>query len=29
MQVINDSLAGLEPGEPQVQINLAGFAVAP
>jgi len=29
MQVINDSPAGLEPGEPQLQINLAGFAVAP
>jgi len=29
MPVINDSPAGLALGEPQVLINLAGFAVAP
>jgi len=29
MPVINDSPAGLEPGEPQLHINLSGFAVAP
>jgi len=29
MPVVNDSPVGLEPGEPQVHINPAGFAVAP
>ena len=29
MPVINNSPAGLEPGEQQAQINLSGFAVAP